>query len=419
MAAELDWHRWLRPGDRIACSHMSSEPSTLLAALARHGPGFDLHLMLGVPFSGDIAAAPPDYRITTYGGMGSAAAIAARRAGVEISTLPYGRSAEVYASGSWPCDVALVSLARAPDGRLYLGASHGPALAAARRARCVIAEINAGAPCVEGGEWPHDLRIDVAVEVDHAPAPHAGGEPSAIEHAIARHVAGRVRDGACLQVGIGSLPSALLAALASHRHLGIHTGTMGDALLALWERGAVDHSRKRLDPGRAVVGAVHGSPALYSHAHLNPLLQLREPAYTHSASVVAAQPDFVALNSALEVSLLGEVNAETVAEADGRWRHVGGVGGLPEFVRAAVEAPRGQSVIALASRTPRGRPRVVARLSGPATLAATDADLVVTEHGVACLRHASVAQRVRQMIAIAHPEDRDTLQSQARTLGLA
>jgi acetyl-CoA hydrolase len=149
------------------------------------------------------------------------------------------------------------------------------------------------------------------------------------------------------------------------------------------------------------------------------MLQLREPAYTHSTSVVAAQPDFVALNSALEVSLLGEVNAETVSEANGRWRHVGGVGGLSEFVRAAVQAPRGQSVIALASRTPRGRPRVVARLSGPATLAATDADLVVTEHGVACLRHASMAQRVRQMIAIAHPEDRNSLQSEARAFGLA
>lgn len=416
---EIDWTAWLRRGDRVVCSHMSAEPVVLLADLAARGPDLPLELMLGVPFSADIAAAPAAWRIVTYGGMGSAAAIAARRGDVDISPLPYGRSGAVYREGLWRCDVALLSLARAADGQLYLGASHGPALEAARRARAVIAEVNARAPCIEGGPWPEGMRIDALIEVERDLAAPPAPAPSAAEATIAAHIAERVPDGACLQVGIGALPSAVLAALASHRHLGIHTGIMTDALLDLWQRGAVDHSRKTVDSGVAVVGAVHGGTALHRFAHANPALRLREPGYTHDPAVVCALADFWAVNSALEVSLLGEVNAETVTDEQGRWRHVGGVGGLPDFARAAQSAPRGHSVIALASRTPRGRPRVVARLGGPATLAAADADLVVTEHGVADLRDVHVRERVRRMIAVAHPGDREPLLSQARGLGLA
>jgi acetyl-CoA hydrolase len=145
---------------------------------------------------------------------------------------------------------------------------------------------------------------------------------------------------------------------------------------------------------------------------------MREPSYTHELAVIAAQSDMVCLNSALEVDLLGNANAETVTGPDGAWRWVGGVGGLPDFTRGALLAPGGQAVLALASRSSQQAPRIVARLSGPTTLAASDADLVVTEHGVARLRDASMRQRAQRMIAVAHPQDRDTLSAQARALGL-
>jgi acetyl-CoA hydrolase len=151
---------------------------------------------------------------------------------------------------------------------------------------------------------------------------------------------------------------------------------------------------------------------------------LREPGHTHAAQVIAALDQFFALNSALEIDLLGQMNAETVPGSDGRPRHVGGVGGLNDFVRAAPHATHGRSVIAMPSRQVSrqsgvpGAPRIVATLGGPATIAASDADVVVTEHGVAELRHASIAERARRLIAVAHPDDRDGLRASARRAGL-
>lgn len=397
---------------------MSAEPVALLQSLARSAPAHALHLMLGVPFSLAAADLPASCAITTYGAMGSAGQLARSRT-VQFSPVHYSRTGLVYEQRDWPCDVALVSLARAPDGRLYLGASHGPALAAARHARHVIAEVNAQAPCVTGAAWPDDIAISVMIEADHALAPLSEQTPGRIEHAIGQQVAALVPDGACLQVGIGSLPSATLAALHTQRQLGVHSGMWSDQLQSLVDAGVVDHSRKSRDAGMAVVGAVLGSDSLYRAADGSPAICLREPGYTHDAAVVASIDDFFSLNSAIEVDLLGNVNAEALVGADGRWRHVGGVGGLPDFVRAARLSRRGRSVIALPSRTAKGHARIVARLVGPCTLAANDTDLVVTEHGVAHLRDASLDQRVQRMLAIADPEDRDSLAAGARAMGLA
>jgi acyl-CoA hydrolase len=397
---------------------MSAEPVALLASLAACAElPQPLHLMLGVPFSQAAAGLPAHCELTTYGAMGSAGAIAQRRP-VRFSPLPYGRAAAVYEEGRWRCDVALVALARSPQGRLFLGPSHGAVLAAARRARHVIAQVSPNVPCVPGAEWPEDLPIAALLETDDGPPSLQDSAPGDSERAIARHVGALVPDGACLQVGIGSLPSAVLEELAARRHLGIHTGMLTAALWRLVTAGAVDHSRKGLDAGAAVTGSICGTDALYAAVDRHAGVQLRTPGYTHDPRVIAAQPDMFCLNSALEVDLLGNVNAETISLPDGRWRFVGGVGGLPDFVRAAVQAPRGQAVMALGARTPRGQPRIVARLSGPCTVAASDADLVATEHGVARLREATLDERVRRMIGIAHPEDRDGLAVQARGLGL-
>lgn len=417
--ADIDWPRWLRPDDHLVCSHMSAEPAALIASLAACSDlPRPLHLQLGVPFSMSAAALPAGCEITTYGGMGSAGAIARQRP-VRLSPLPYGRAAAVYDEGAWRCDVALVALGRAPDGSLFLGPSHGAVLAAARRARHVIAQVSPNVPRLRGAEWPADLPIAEVLESMDPPLALAEPTPGATEQAIARHVAALVPEGACLQVGLGSLPSAVLDVLAAHRRLGIHTGMLTAPLWRLVTSGAADHSRKRLDAGIAVTGSVCGDAALYRAVDGNAGIMLREPSYTHDARVIAAQPDMFCLNSALEVDLLGNMNAEAVMQADGRWRFVGGVGGLPDFVRAAVAAPRGQAVVALGARTPRGQPRIVARLSGPCTIAASDADVVVTEHGVARLRDATLDQRVRSMLAIADPADRDALGAQARALGLA
>ncbi len=289
----------------------------------------------------------------------------------------------------------------------------------------VVAEVNASAPAVLGAPWPDDIAIAHAVEVDYPIAVAAAPRVSEVEQAIARHVADLVDDGACVQVGIGSLASAVVEGLRSHRFLGIHSGMMTAALQQLVELGAVDNSRKTIDRGVSVTACVYGDAALYAAAAANPTLRLREPRYTHGAGVIASLVGFVALNSALEVDLLGQVNAEATIGGDGRLRQVGGVGGLNDFVRGARAAPGGRAIVALPSRQPSrgggngsGAARIVARLSGPATVAAADADIAVTEHGVADLRHASSDERARRLVAIAHPDDRDDLAAAARRLGL-
>lgn len=417
----IDWTHWLRPGDHLVCSHMTSEPVALLQSLSGASLPFSVHVLLGVPFSNAAAALPPSIGVTTFGGMGSAAQLARSRS-LDISLMGYADCARRFADtdSGLPVDVLLVSLARGPDGRLFLGASDGYALAAARRARCIVAEVNAQAPCVFGSLWPEDLNPQVLVDVNYPLAQPTEPAPGELERRLAAHVAALVPEGACLQVGIGAMPSAVLAQLNGHRRLGAHTGMLGEAMYRLIEQGAMDHSRKTIDAGVAVTGALYGSKRLYDFAHQNRAVALRDPGYTHDAATVARIDDFFALNSAIEVDLLGQANAETFVDREGRCRYVGGVGGLNDFVRAARHARRGQAVLALPSRTAagqQGRPRIVSRLSGPATIAAVDADVIVTEQGVARLRDASLRQRVEQMIAIAAPEDRENLARSAHANG--
>ena len=420
-ADQIDWQAIVRLHDQLVCSHMTSEPVALLKSLASAPPYGPFGVMLGVPFTMAAEKLPAHATLTTYGGMGSARVLARSRT-LNINHTPYSQCEAQYLSGVQTSDVVLVSLSRAPDGRLYLGASHGYIIEAARRARVVVAEVNARAPCVLGSRWPDDIDLHHVIEVDYALAPElaeAAGDGTN-EAAIAAHVAACVPDGACLQIGIGSLPSALLSALAGHRHLGVHSGAMTDAMLDLIQRGAIDHSRKPAGIRHAVIGSLYGSPALYDFAHLNEQVELRAPSHTHHSSTMVGLNHFVAINSAIEVDVMGRANAETVRANDGNLRYVGGVGGLHDMVQGAFASTGGRAIMALPSRTqngPAGRPRIVAQLSGPVTVASEYADLVVTEHGVAQMKDRTASERVQQMLSIADPQDRDLLAAQAKALG--
>ncbi len=418
----INWEQLIQADDHVVCSHMTAEPVGLLRALgqALARPSFVSHglkVFLGVPLSDAAASLPPDTVFTTFGGMGSAGALA-RSHSTRISLAHYRGCGEAFSTGAAAADVVLVSLARSSDGSLALGASHGYIVDAARRARVVIAEINAQAPAIAGAPWPTDIAIHTAVEVSYPLAVAAATRSSSVELAIAQRVAPLVVDGACLQVGIGALPSAMLAALQHHRALGMHSGMLTPALWQLVEAGVIDNSRKAIDTGLCTVGIIYGDAALYAMTHEQVRLRLREPNYTHACEVIAQLDNFVALNSAIEIDLFGQANAEAIPGSDGRLRHVGGVGGLNDFVRSARWSKGGKSVLALPARQPGGRPRIVSRLGGPATVCAADADLVVTEHGIAELRHASLDQRARRLIAIADPDDREDLTQAANQLGL-
>ncbi|MBX2883370.1 MAG: hypothetical protein KTR32_25680 [Granulosicoccus sp.] len=410
----LPWQDWLQPGDRIVCSHMSAEPQLLLSSLAGGELPPSLTLDLGVPFSLAASAIPDTVSISTLGGMGSAGALAKART-LEFDRTEYPLLTEQFDTGGKRADVVLVSLAQAADGSLHPGASHGPALAAARYARHVIAEINSAAPVLAGSAWPADIAITCKIPCHYPIAStRSDHEPGQVENQIAEHIAGLIPNGACLQVGIGTLPSAILTRLRSHRHLGIHSGLLSDSLYSLIEQNVVDNSVKPTDLQQSIVGSVYGSTKLYAAVQQNTDIVLGSTAITHAQSVLQRIDNFLALNSALEIDLQGRVNAETVIDRHGNKRHVGGVGGLPAYARGALASAGGQSIIALPSRSGAGdrvHSRIVNALQSDITLDHTLADVVVTEYGVAKLRGTDAVRRREQLIAIAHPEERDNLSS--------
>lgn len=402
-AATLDLAGFIRPGDRVIVGQVSAEPQTLVAALpATFAEVGAFETFLGTVVSGSFGAVPAEMRFAGYGAMGKASHLA-RRGRFDVWPLHYGALEAGFASGAIRADVVLIQLARGPGG-FCATLANDYVLAAARHARCVIAEVNARAPWCAGAEIGSDIRIDAIVETDREPVsapPIAFGET---ERAIARHIAALVPDGATIQIGIGAIPDAVLEGLSQHRDLGIHSGVFGDRMAGMLAGGVFTNARKSVDRGLAIANVVVGSRPAFDALDGNDAIRLAPAAHTHSRSILARQERMVAINAALEVDLSGQVNAEL---ADGA--PVGGAGGLCDFTRGAGAAKGGRAIIALRATDRTGEiSRIVPRVQA-VTLARTDVDTVVTEYGVAELKHRSAAERARALIAIAAPRHHEML----------
>lgn len=294
-------------------------------------------------------------------------------------------------------DLALVQVAP-PDaeGRCSLGIACDFTPAAWSRAARVVAHVNPSMPRTSGPSIPWS-RIDAAVEAE-APlleAPDARPDPALA--AVAGHVASLINDGDTIQLGLGRLQAEVLRALAGHRRLRIHAGMVSDGLLGLAEAGAL------ADTDAVTCGVALGTDALYRRVPT--LARFAAVGETHDLARLARIERFTAINAALEVDLFGQVNGELAGG-----RQISGVGGLADFARGARLAPGGRSIIALTATDGTGASRIVPALGGPVSLSRLDADLVVTEHGVAALRHRDVDARARALIAIAAPEHREGLE---------
>ena len=216
-------------------------------------------------------------------------------------------------------------------------------------------------------------------------------------------------DGATIQFGIGTLPDAILSHLGNKNDLGVHSGLISDAVMELTERGVVTNARKEIDRGVTVAGSLYGSPALHEWAVGNPGVTMRSVEYTHNATVLGNLQTLYSINSAVEIDLTGQISAEVVGG-----RHIGLVGGQGSFARAAVFAEHGRSVLALPSVSKNGVSRIVHRFEdGIVSSGRADADLIVTEHGIADLRGVPLRERMERLIAIADPAHRSTLRSQS------
>ncbi len=411
-ADTLDFSPLLRPGDRVVCGQGAAEPLTLTRRLAAQAPALgplDVFVgpLLADSFTPDTVRGT-QLRFSSYGAMGAAGRLWS--AGL-LDVLPTHYSALDAAarSGAWRADVVLLQLAPPrSDGRLSLSLANDYTAQAARHARLVIAEVNQDAPWTHDAPLPEGLQNLLLVEARYPPVDVAPTVMGGTEQAIAAHVAGLVPDGAVLQIGIGSIPDAVLAALTGHRDLGIHSGVIGDRVVELIKRGVVTNGRKSVDAGLTITNAIFGTALARAHADDNADIRVRPARYTHGRDVLAAIEHLVAINSALEVDLSGQVNTETAGGA-----YVGGTGGLLDFARAAQVSKGGRSIIALPATARRGTvSRIVPRLSN-VTLPKSDADVVVTEYGVADLRGATFRERARRLIAIAAPAFRETLAMEA------
>ncbi len=336
---------------------------------------------------------------------------AARRGVVRFVPLHYRDTWDWLAAQTF--DVAFVEVTP-PDakGRSGFGLTADFAPAVLENSKCLIAEVNRALPDLPGAPRIELERFDYAVETERAPkatSPPAASETTA---AIARHVATLVPDGACLQTGLGAIPDAVLANLDDRRGLGCHSGMIGDGMMKLASSGALDGSQKPLDRKLHVTGFVHGSQELYAWARDEPRVVLRTVDYTHDPRIISHLDGFIAINSAIEIDLEGQVNAETV-----RGQQISGVGGSIDFARGAARAVNGRSIIALPATARRGEvSRIVGTLppETPVTASRNDVDTVVTEFGVAHLRGLSSRERAEALIGIAAPRFQPDLEASLR-----
>lgn len=406
---EIDFAQIVRPGDLVVWGQACAEPLVLTAELTRqrHGIG-GFSAFVGISL-GEVTnpnhADCISFRSFCATGTNRRLAEAGR---LDVLPLHYSR---LPAWLEQRVDVLLLQLARCPDGAYSLSAACDYVAGLAGRARLVVAEINAQAP-VTDARIPADL-IDIAVEVDYPPAELARAMPSDLERRVAANVVGLVEDGATLQFGLGSVPEAVAPLLGNRRRLGLHSGVLSDSAISLIETGAIDNSAKALDAGVCVAGTLLGSRDLLKFASGRRDISLRPIAWTHSLARIAAQPRFTAINSAIEIDLSGQANTEMAAG-----RYVGTIGGALDFTRGAHASEGGLPLLALPSVATRrdgtAISRIVARLSGPATIGRADTGIVVTEHGVADLRGLGLNERRDALLQVADPRFRDELAAASR-----
>ena len=325
---------------------------------------------------------------------------------VFLSDVPH-----LFSSGVIALDAVFVN-ATPPDahGFCSLGTSVEAMLAAVRAAKTVIVQFNRSMPRTLGDSFLHVSDIDLAVEVDVPPYERAVGEIGDIERRIGANVAELIPDGATLQLGIGAIPAATALFLRDKKDLGIHTEMFTDSVVDLVEAGAITGEAKERNRGKIVTSFVMGSRRLYEFIHDNPMVEMRPVDFTNDTAVIRGFRKMVAINSAIEVDLTGQVVADSIGH-----RMYSGVGGQMDFIRGAALAPEGRAIIALPSTAGGGRvSRITATLQPGAGVVTTRAHVrtVVTEFGVAELFGRSLHERAAALISIAHPDFRDRLRAE-------
>lgn len=311
-------------------------------------------------------------------------------------------------------DVAIIQVSP-PDvhGMCTLGPSVDVSISAVRTAKVIIAQVNKQMPRTFGDSQIHISKIHSYIEVDEPIHCVDAKAITPCEMLIGHNIASLIEDGATLQLGIGSIPNAVLKSLASHKDLGVHTEMFSDGVIDLYNSGVINNKFKKKHPGKIVSSFVIGSQRVYDFINDNPSVLLLDCAYTNSAHVIAQNPKATAINSAIEVDLTGQVCADSIGS-----RVYSGIGGQMDFMRGAALSKGGKPIIALPSVTNKGESKISKFLKPGAGVVTTRAHVhyIVTEHGVAHLYGKTLAERAQEMIKIAAPEHRDQLSRDAHDL---
>jgi acyl-CoA hydrolase len=400
--AELDLKTWIRSGDRIVIGQGAAEPLPLVNAVVDQAAELgDLDLFVGLSYNEVLSRRSPSQNIVSFGAMGALTDL-----GPEVIPCSYVDLPRFLADGPRAATVVLLQVSPADrDGYHSFGISIDFAAEVLTTARVILAEINDQMPRTNSSVLLHTSQITAAVTTNRPLITAPEQEPSEIDRVVAEQIAELLPTYPALQLGIGALPSAIAGLLADRRGLRIHSALVGDWLLDLVESGAVQIA----SPDKpAVVGAALGGRELYDFVSREAGVCFTRPADVGSIEVTSQVPGFTAINSALQVDLSGQVNAEVL-----RGRYVGGTGGQADFLRGAQLAPEGRSIIALPSTAANGQiSRIVRHLDGGiVTSLRSSVDFVVTEHGVADLRGATLTERAAALIGVAAPQFRGELAS--------
>ncbi len=409
----------IQSGDRVFVGSGAAEPERLVEAMtARHGEfeGVEVYSILTL---GSAPYVAPQYansfrHVAFFIGHNTREAVQAGRADfmpIFLSEIP------ALFRNRVPIDWALVQLSP-PDKHGYctVGVAADVVVAAIRNAKHIIAEINSNMPRTWGDTLVHVSELSAAVEVD-TPIPELAVDPiDEIAATIGAHVASLVNDRDCLQLGIGAIPNAVLAALRGHRRLGVHTEMLSDGIVDLVEAGVIDCAAKNYRPRKAICSFVMGSRRLYDFVDDNPFVESYGNDFTNDPFIIARNDNMVAINSAIQIDLSGQVCADSMGV-----KPFSGIGGQVDFIRGAARSKGGRAVIALPSTAKRGQlSRIVSTLKPGAGVVTSRGDVrfVVTEHGVADLYAKPISQRAASLIAIADPRFREQLTQEAKQLGL-
>ncbi len=390
----------LQPGMRVFVHAGPSECMTFIEALKANPERARGVEFVGVFIPGlnttDYSALAPDARIaSTFVSPPFAEAFAAGR----LRYLPKAYSGFASTLARMKLDLAVLRVSPpGPDGRMSFGLNQDYAPIAARTAQRILAFVDQSMPHIAGEPGLRREDCDAIVEIDEPLRPFPAATASGTLEKVGVNASKLIRDGDTIQIGIGKVQSAVLANLFDRKHLGLHSGMIDDAIAALMDKGVLDNSAKSADRGVGVTGMAIGTQATWTCAQ-RPDMRFHSAAYTHAVGVISSQDNFVAINSAIEVDLLGQCNAEMLGG-----RQISGAGGFHDFQRGAAGSDGGRSIVALPSSAG-GASRIVARLpAGVATGPRNDADYIVTEYGMAALRDLDLDARAEALIMIAAPQ---------------